>query len=249
MNEARRSWRSPYCTASSVVSPRGYAFTGWMVWPRMRRSWCFATSWPCFAVRSAVPVSPGRTGRSLQRSPGWCPRERWVAFVVTPETTFRWHRALVRRRRTYPHRRAGRPALHEDTVELIVRLARENPRLGVRAHRRRDEEARHRRLQDQRRLPPARRHRPPPRPMGRPGGPQLRLEPRRSRPRVPVPHSRPRHPSSLLPSTPCLPPSASSPSEPWLLRRERTPSPSALCGPSARNTWTTFSSCHDDTSR
>ena len=25
-------------------------------------------------------------------------RERWVAFLVTPETILRWHRALVRRR-------------------------------------------------------------------------------------------------------------------------------------------------------
>jgi hypothetical protein len=30
------------------------------------------------------------------------PRERWAAFVVTPETILRWHRALVRRRWTYP---------------------------------------------------------------------------------------------------------------------------------------------------
>lgn len=58
------------------------------------------------------------------------PRERWAAFLVTPETILRWHRALVRRRWTYPHRRAGRPALPNETVELIVRLARENPRWG-----------------------------------------------------------------------------------------------------------------------
>jgi transposase InsO family protein len=58
------------------------------------------------------------------------PRERWAAFLVTPETVLRWHRALVRRRWTYPHRRAGRPALSEETAELIVHLARENPRWG-----------------------------------------------------------------------------------------------------------------------
>jgi putative transposase len=58
------------------------------------------------------------------------PRERWAAFLVTPETILRWHRALVRRRWTYPHRQVGRPSLPAETVELIVRLARENPRWG-----------------------------------------------------------------------------------------------------------------------
>jgi putative transposase len=58
------------------------------------------------------------------------PRERWAAFLVTPETIFRWHRALVRRRWTYPHHGPGRPPLPDETVELIVRLARENSRWG-----------------------------------------------------------------------------------------------------------------------
>jgi putative transposase len=58
------------------------------------------------------------------------PRERWTSFFVTPETIFRWHRAFVRRRWTYLHRKPGRPALPQETVELIVRLARENPRWG-----------------------------------------------------------------------------------------------------------------------
>jgi len=29
-------------------------------------------------------------------------RERWASFLVTPETILRWHRALLRRRWTYP---------------------------------------------------------------------------------------------------------------------------------------------------
>ncbi len=58
------------------------------------------------------------------------PRERWGAFLVTPETILRWHRALVRRRWTYPHRGPGHPPLGNETIELIVRLARENPQWG-----------------------------------------------------------------------------------------------------------------------
>jgi len=59
---------------------------------------------------------------------GLVPRERWSAFLVTPKTILDWRRRLLRRRWTYPHRRPGRPALPEETVELIVRLGQENPR-------------------------------------------------------------------------------------------------------------------------
>ena len=58
------------------------------------------------------------------------PRERWAAFLVTPETILGWHRALVRRRWTSSHRGPGRPPLPQQTVELIVRLAQENSGWG-----------------------------------------------------------------------------------------------------------------------
>ncbi len=61
---------------------------------------------------------------------GLVPRERWRSFLVTPETILGWHRSLVRKRWIYPRRRPGRPTLPEETVELICRLARENPRWG-----------------------------------------------------------------------------------------------------------------------
>jgi len=58
------------------------------------------------------------------------PRERWQGFLVRPETILGWHRRLIRSHWTYPHRRPGRPCLPNETVELICRLARENPRWG-----------------------------------------------------------------------------------------------------------------------
>jgi putative transposase len=58
------------------------------------------------------------------------PRERWAGLLVTPSTLLRWHREVVRRRWTYPHRRPDRPALDPAVVELILRLARENSAWG-----------------------------------------------------------------------------------------------------------------------
>jgi hypothetical protein len=57
------------------------------------------------------------------------PRDRWAVFLVTPATLLRWHRQLVRRRWTQPHRphRRGLPA---ETIELVLGLARENRRWG-----------------------------------------------------------------------------------------------------------------------
>jgi transposase InsO family protein len=58
------------------------------------------------------------------------PRQRWSAFLVTPATLLRWHRDLVRRRWTYPQRPGRRRGLDPSVVDLVLRLARENPRWG-----------------------------------------------------------------------------------------------------------------------
>lgn len=59
------------------------------------------------------------------------PNERRSRFFVQPATLLRWHRDLVRRRWTYPHR-SGRPAIPAGTVGIVLRLARENPSWGYR---------------------------------------------------------------------------------------------------------------------
>jgi putative transposase len=61
------------------------------------------------------------------------PRQAWRrSLFVTPTTLLRWHRELVARRWTCPHRRSGGPPTAAGIRKLVVRLARENPGWGYR---------------------------------------------------------------------------------------------------------------------
>jgi hypothetical protein len=69
---------------------------------------------------------------------GWTDRAVFAALVrrlppmlrkhrlVTPGTILRWHRRLVAKKWTYPHR-LGRPPLDDAVAVLIERMAQENP--------------------------------------------------------------------------------------------------------------------------
>ena len=60
------------------------------------------------------------------------PRVRWGCFLVKPETLLRWYREASRHRwrRWRSQRRGGRPPLAKETVELIIRLGKENRSWG-----------------------------------------------------------------------------------------------------------------------
>jgi putative transposase len=52
------------------------------------------------------------------------PRRSWNAFSVRPETLLRWHRRMIARCWTYPHRRPGRPPIgRRRAASAAARLA------------------------------------------------------------------------------------------------------------------------------
>ena len=51
--------------------------------------------------------------------------------LITPDTILRWHRRLVRKKWTYPHR-PGRPPIDDVLAALVVRMATDNPNWGYR---------------------------------------------------------------------------------------------------------------------
>src|SRR5207244_4655778 len=60
------------------------------------------------------------------------PRSSRGVLLVTPRTLLRWHQRLVRGKWRQAPGQRGRPSLPAEVRELVLRLARENPRWGHR---------------------------------------------------------------------------------------------------------------------
>jgi len=59
-----------------------------------------------------------------------------IATIVSPDTILRWHRELVAAKWDYSGRRKkiGCPPVSAEVVELVLRMARRKPELGLRSH-------------------------------------------------------------------------------------------------------------------
>jgi putative transposase len=59
------------------------------------------------------------------------PHHLKIPRIVTPATLLAWHRRLITRQWTYPHR-SGRPPIDDEIQALVLRLPQENPSWGHR---------------------------------------------------------------------------------------------------------------------
>jgi len=59
-----------------------------------------------------------------------CKMLEQLATIVILDTILRWHRELVAAKWNYSGRRMGRPPASDEIVELVLRMARENPPCG-----------------------------------------------------------------------------------------------------------------------
>ena len=82
--------------------------------------------------RQVASPKPDWADRGLLAALGrLLPEHLRVHRIVTPGTLLAWHRRLVARKWIYPSR-AGRPAVSLEIRDLVIQLARQNPRWGYR---------------------------------------------------------------------------------------------------------------------
>ena len=84
----------------------------------------------------AKPVKPNRaekmtlamlTKKLKQSTNRSASQLRDVIRIIQPDTVLHWHRELARRKWTCPQKnKGGRPKIHQEKENLIVRLAKEN---------------------------------------------------------------------------------------------------------------------------
>jgi putative transposase len=97
----------------------------------MSRSSCCATSSRFLHRQKGKPRLRAHDRLVLTALSRLHPRKRWCCFLVRPETVLAWHRQLVTgRARRWGRKSPGRPGTSGEMREIILRLARENPRWG-----------------------------------------------------------------------------------------------------------------------
>jgi len=52
------------------------------------------------------------------------------ATLVTPDTILAWHKKLIALKWTFPRKGPGRPPVMKKIIELVLRMASENPSWG-----------------------------------------------------------------------------------------------------------------------
>jgi putative transposase len=83
---------------------------------------------PCRVEKMTLAVLITKIMRTSHQSTNHL---RDIIRIFQPETVLRWHREFVRWKWTYPNKnKGGRPTISQETLKLILRLARENPRWG-----------------------------------------------------------------------------------------------------------------------
>jgi putative transposase len=95
---------------------------------------------PRVTARGRGLAPTGRPAATLLAGPGRALGVVWAALQTAPTQSIRdprgtllgWHRDLVRRHWTQPHRPPGRPSTAPELRRLILRMAAENPTWGYR---------------------------------------------------------------------------------------------------------------------